>query len=262
MRLTKHHGLGNDFLVALDVDDVRPLDGGDAVALCDRQRGIGADGLIRVTAGTGGADVTMTLFNADGSRAEMSGNGIRCLTQAVFQAGLAMPPTLSVMTDAGVRTVTVHDPVDLSTQRISVDMGPAKVGDDEPDWLDEGIERAARVDLGNPHLVLLGGPGAPDVSALGPHVNALVPGGINVEVVQVGATPGTLDMTVFERGVGVTLACGTGACAAAAAAHAWDQVPAQVVVRMPGGEVTVELADTVTLTGPSTSVARIDTPWP
>ncbi len=74
--------------------------------------------------------------------------------------------------------------------------------------------------------------------------------------------PATLDMTVFERGVGVTLACGTGACAAAAAAHAWDLTPGLVSVRMPGGEVTVELGDTVTLTGPATSVARIDTPWP
>ena len=79
MRLTKHHGLGNDFLVLLDLDGVRPVSAADAVALCDRRHGIGADGLIRATAGTDGADVTMRLLNADGSAAEMSGNGIRCL---------------------------------------------------------------------------------------------------------------------------------------------------------------------------------------
>src|SRR3546814_14956418 len=110
MRLTKHHGLGNDFLVLLDLDGIRPVSPQDAVALCDRRRGIGADGLMRVTAGTDGADgadVTMRLLNADGSVAEMSGNGIRCLAQAVFQAGLATPPVLRVATDAGLRTVTV-----------------------------------------------------------------------------------------------------------------------------------------------------------
>src|SRR3546814_13510938 len=110
MRLTKHHGLGNDFLVLLDLDGIRPVSPQDAVALCDRRRGIGADGLMRVTAGTDGADgadVTMRLPNADGSVAEMSGNGIRCLAPAVVQAGLATPPVLRVATDACLRTVPV-----------------------------------------------------------------------------------------------------------------------------------------------------------
>src|SRR3546814_12653698 len=107
MRLTKHHGLGNDFLVLLDLDGIRPVSPQDAVALCDRRRGIGADGLMRVTAGTDGADgadVTMRLLNADGSVAEMSGNGLRCLAQAVVQAGLATPPVPRRAQDAGART--------------------------------------------------------------------------------------------------------------------------------------------------------------
>ena len=87
MRLTKHHGLGNDFLVLLDLDDSHPVSPEMAVALCDRRTGLGADGLLRATPGTRGADVTMELFNADGSVAEMSGNGVRCLAQAVFQSG-------------------------------------------------------------------------------------------------------------------------------------------------------------------------------
>src|SRR6186997_2153257 len=105
MRLTKHHGLGNDFLVLLDLTGTQPISAELAVALCDRRTGVGADGLLRVSAGTDGADVTMELRNADGSRAEMSGNGIRCLAQAVFQAGLVAPPVLRVATDAGLRTV-------------------------------------------------------------------------------------------------------------------------------------------------------------
>src|SRR3546814_20791399 len=103
MRHTKHHDLGNDFLVLLDLDGIRPVSPQDAVALCDRRRGIGADGLMRVTAGTegtDGADVTMRLLNAHGSVAEMSGPGIRSLAPAVFQAGRATPPVLRGGADA------------------------------------------------------------------------------------------------------------------------------------------------------------------
>src|SRR6188472_1682851 len=105
MRLTKHHGLGNDFLVLLDHDGTRPVSPADAAALCDRRTGIGADGFMRATPGGGGAQIDMELLNADGSSAEMSGNGIRCLGQAVFLAKMAPPPALTVSTDAGFRTV-------------------------------------------------------------------------------------------------------------------------------------------------------------
>jgi diaminopimelate epimerase len=264
MRLTKHHGLGNDFLVLLDLEGVCPVTAAEAVALCDRRTGVGADGVMRVTAGTGGADVTMTLLNADGSVAEMSGNGIRCLAQAVFQAGIVAPPVLRVATDAGLRTVTVVRRTGERTHELSVDMGPATLGGEQPEWVGDGVLRAARVEIGNPHLVLQAAPGgaAPDVAVLGPRANQLVPGGINVEVVEPGDDPAELHMTVYERGAGITEACGTGACAAAAAAHDWGLVPDRVVVRMPGGSVEVVLADTVTLTGPTTSVAVLDTPYP
>ncbi|MGH9164186.1 MAG: diaminopimelate epimerase, partial [Acidimicrobiales bacterium] len=92
LNLTKHHGSGNDFLVLLDLDGGHPVDAGQARALCDRHRGIGADGVIRVTAGTGGAEVTMELRNADGGVAEISGNGLRCVAQAVLDAGLVAGP--------------------------------------------------------------------------------------------------------------------------------------------------------------------------
>jgi len=265
MRLSKHHGLGNDFLVLLDLDGVHPITPEQAVALCDRHTGIGADGVLRVTAGTNGARVTMRLLNADGSVAEMSGNGIRCLAQAVFQAGLAAPPVLTVATDAGVRTVTVLARQGPRSHRLSVDMGQAKVVGPQPEWVEGEVLRAAHVEVGNPHVVLHWGaatlPDRDALVALGARIDGATPGGINVEVIRPSADGG-LDMVVYERGVGPTQACGTGACAAAAAAHGWELVPDECAVHMPGGTVEIALRDPVLLTGDVTSVAVLDAPWP
>ena len=266
MRLTKHHGLGNDFLVVLDLAGHHPVGPADAVALCDRRTGVGADGLLRVTAGTGDAHVTMQLLNADGSEAEMSGNGIRCLAQAVFQAQLAALPVLRVATAAGLRTVTEVARVDERTQRYSVEMGQAKIGSDEPEWVDGPVLRALRVDVGNPHVVLQWGeeslPHLDVLVEIGSRIDGLTAGGTNVELVRPGPRPGQIDMAVFERGVGPTLACGTGACAAAAAAHHWELADRQSTVNMPGGSVDITLGDPVLLTGDATSVATVYAPWP
>jgi len=265
MRLTKHHGLGNDFLVLLDLDGIRPVSADDAVALCDRRTGVGADGLIRVTGGTGGAQVTMRLLNADGSLAEMSGNGIRCLAQAVFQSGAASPPALTVATAAGPRTVAVVSRRSASTHRMSVEMGQAKVGEEQPEWVEGDVLRAVRVDVGNPHVVLHWGrddlPGHDELVGLGERIGSATPGGTNVEVIRPGEAA-RVEMVVYERGVGPTQACGTGACAVAAAAHAWELAPERTTVSMPGGEVEVELGDPVLLVGDVTSVAVLDWPWP
>jgi diaminopimelate epimerase len=265
MRLTKHHGLGNDFLVLLDLGGYHPVSPEQAAALCDRHTGVGADGLLRVTAGTDGADVTMQLLNADGSSAEMSGNGIRCLAQAVIQAGLATPPVLRVATAAGLRTVTVVDRLDARTHRLSVEMGQAKVGEAQPEWVDGDVLRAVAVDVGNPHLVLHWGgaelPVADDLVAIGARIDGATPGGANVELIRPSADGG-IDMVVYERGVGPTRACGTGACAVAAAAHEWELAGGTTTVRMPGGPVEVTLGDPVLLVGDATSIAAIDVPWP
>lgn len=265
MHLTKHHGLGNDFLVLLDLDGTASVAPADAVALCDRHTGVGADGLLVARPGTLGADVTMVLLNADGSRAEMSGNGIRCLAQAVFQAGVVAPPALRVATDAGLRTVTVVADHDPRTQRLSVEMGPAEVGADAPGWEGGQVRRAVHVDVGNPHVVLQwSGDELPDrdeLIAIGRRIDSATPGGANVELVREVAD-GALDMVVYERGVGPTLACGTGACASAAAAHAWGLADRSVTVHMPGGSVEVVLGDPVLLVGESVSVAAVEVPWP
>ncbi len=266
MRLTKHHGLGNDFLVLLDVSGHHPVTPDIAIALCDRRTGLGADGLIRATEGRDGADVTMELFNADGSLAEMSGNGIRCLAQAVFQSHLARPPVLRVATAAGLRTVTALARTGDRSHTFSVEMGQAKVGADEPEWVAGSVLRATRVDVGNPHLVLhWAQPTLPDgdeLVALGSRIDGLTPGGANVEIVRPGPGPGELTMVVYERGVGPTRACGTGACAAAAAARHWELTGAEATVHMPGGPVAVALGDPVLLTGEATSIAAAYAPWP
>jgi diaminopimelate epimerase len=266
MRPPTHLGGANDFLALLA--RAAPPGGGppDAVALCDRRTGIGADGLIRVGAGTGEADVTMLLLNADGSEAEMSGNGIRCLAQAVFQAQLATPPVLRVATAAGLRTVTAGEITDERSQQFTVEMGPAKVGADEPEWVTGSVLRATRVDVGNPHVVLQWAepqlPGPDVLVELGSRINDLTPGGTNVEIVIPGPGHGDLQMVVFERGVGPTMACGTGACAVAAAGRLWELSGARATVLMPGGPVDIALADSVLLTGDATSIATVYAPWP
>ena len=259
MQLTKHHGLGNDFLVVIDLGDALPVSPALARAVCDRHRGVGADGLLHVTAGQA-TDVTMHLYNADGSRAEMSGNGVSCLAQAVVRAGLVTRDDVVVATDAGTRTVTLVGTEDPRTHRATVDMGPAKVGEDESEWLDEHVRRAARVDVGNPHLVLH----APrldtdiDLNARGLEINELVPEGINVELIAPGPAAGEITMRVYERGVGLTEACGTGACAAAAAAHQWGMAGANVTVRQPGGPADIVLGHTVQMTVPVVHIATIE----
>jgi diaminopimelate epimerase len=125
---------------------------------------------------------------------------------------------------------------------------------------------ATRVDVGNPHVVLRWAgaelPGRDELVAIGGRIDGATPGGANVELVVPGAMPGELDMIVFERGVGPTLACGTGACATAAAAHDWELSDTTTTVHMPGGPVEITLGDPVTLTGDVTSVAILDAPWP
>jgi diaminopimelate epimerase len=244
LSLTKHHGLGNDFLVILDAEGQLPLTAELARALCDRHTGVGADGIIRATLGPAPADATFELRNADGSPAEMSGNGMRCMAQALTDAGLAPGPSLTVATVTGLRTVTVEPETAPGLRQVRVDMGPAKV-EDHPS--------GTVVDMGNPHLVILDQDGACDLEALGTQYPDR-----NVELIAV-RNPGEIELRVWERGVGPTLACGTGSCAAAAAAQQWGLVGPRVTVRNPGGDVVVESeGETMFLAGPTQFIARIE----
>jgi diaminopimelate epimerase len=266
VHLTKHQGLGNDFLVLADPSGSHPPSVALARAACDRHFGIGADGFLHLGPGGDGADVAMVLLNADGSRAEMSGNGIACLAQAAVLAGLAPPPVIRVATDAGPRTVELRGGEAPRTHVATVAMGAAAVGDDEPEWTDSDVLRATRVSIGNPHLVLHAA--RPElvedrewIAGLGRRANEAIPGGINVEVVT--PTDDGLAMDVYERGVGLTLACGTGACAAAAAAHRWELTGERVPVAMLGGTTEVDLSGPeVRMTSPVVFIGSIDYPWP
>ena len=279
MRLTKHHGLGNDFLVLLDRKGDQPIDPSLARALCDRHRGVGADGLLRASRlapgggdGDGGdpPDAVMELLNADGSRAEMSGNGIRCLVQALVLDGWvdAKPDgatQVAVRTDGGLRTVVVEKVLNPCTHLLSVDMGPARFDPHGANWVGGPFVRSDWVDLGNPHLVLEVDEGedfdAIDLAGLGERVNAGTPAGTNVHLVRPGRSKDRIAIRTYERGVGPTSACGTGACASAAAAHRWGLVGERVAVDQPGGSVTVGLGATVQLTGTATVIAAVEYPY-
>ena len=260
--LTKHHGLGNDFLVCLDGDTVERHGADLARRLCHRHLGVGADGLLLALsprAGEAGTiDARMRLHNADGSTAEMSGNGIRCFAQALVDGAVVAPGTVRIGTDAGLRVVQV-EATDAATgiTNVTVDMGAARL-DTLPVHGGSGIT----VDLGNPHLVIaVDSLDDIDITQLGPRREqpylAGPTRGINVEVIR-AVDEATIDMVVWERGVGATQACGTGATASAVAAHRLGLVGGRVTVRQPGGDAVVEiLADRVMLTGPSQRIASI-----
>jgi diaminopimelate epimerase len=265
--LSKLHGAGNDFLVTV-ASDGRGSDAGLAMRLCDRHRGIGADGLVTLLPGRDGADCTMELRNADGSLAEMSGNGIGCLSWVAVREGLGDGKRLVVDTGGGRREVELD--VNQATGELvgaTVDMGPvtfdpAEIPLDAPSALDlevtfHGVTyHGDAAGMGNPHLVLLvDDPETTRVTQHGPHLetDARFPHRTNVEFVAV-AGEDELAMRVWERGVGETLSCGTGVCASAAVAQRRGLVGERVTVRVPGGTHEVDLGRTIRLHGPVTHV--------
>jgi diaminopimelate epimerase len=268
--MSKHQGLGNDFLV-YDIRQGLPFAGGDPDAQwaifardwCDRRFGIGADGVL-LLGREGTNQLTMVLYNADGSRAEISGNGIRCLVQAAYwQDQIDGPATYVVNTDAGIRTVEVLEGSPSSNvAQLSVSMGVVSDIAEPANWaaLQCNPDRPVRhLSLGNPHSVVSVEDVADvDLQTLG----ALVPH-VNLEIVAPGPEAHAVTMRVHERGSGITLACGSGACASAVAAKAWGFVPAsapEVLVHMDGGDARVRVDATTsqaTLIGPSVFIANV-----
>jgi len=238
--LQKWHGAGNDFVIDLSADARAVWNARSAKAVCDRESGIGADGLL-----LGNVDdglLSMTLFNADGSLAEMSGNGIRCLVAAHQRARRDDAAVVLVRTLAGVREVTMSGEGDA--RRGSVSMGAVTLGDAL-----EGSLGVATV--GNPHVVVLDREdwSPTECETLAMNWSKQV-GGANVEfVTPVDAS--TIAIRVIERGVGWTLACGTGSCASAVVAREAGLVGDEVTVRNPGGDLLVQLRGyEATLEGP------------
>ena len=277
-RLTfaKYQGAGNDFVMTFDPGDERPIDADGAAALCDRRFGVGADGVIRIV-GTGDGDVRwfMDYRNADGSEAEMCGNGIRCVAAMLHDLGAEPESSFTVSTRSGPRTVTVRRDEAAGPAVVTVAMGTpnftkASIPMRGPAWetyleqpfeLGPGLSAvASAVSMGNPHLVVFV-PEHPDryhVGHIGPVLehHELFPEGVNVEFVRVSDDHGVIDARVWERGSGETMACGSGACAVAIAANEAGLAPARTTVRFPGGELEVERRDDgeVLLTGEAVHV--------
>ena len=261
LEFTKMNGLGNDFILIDDRTGELEFTP-DAVAwFCDRHFGIGADGLILVRpATTGTADYYMHYFNADGSLAEMCGNGARCFAKYVVDHGLvpADATSLVVETLGGLRPVTFTRCEDGTLAEATVDMGapvfdPARIpttlhGDrivDVPVETPEGTVLVTAVSMGNPHAIIwVDDVDEAPVETVGPFVerHAAFPNATNVEFAQV-VDEGTVRLRVWERGVGETLACGTGASATGVAAAASGRTGRQTTIALPGGDLRISWAD-------------------
>ena len=277
MIFAKGHGTQNDFIVLPDLLARLDLVPDAVAALCDRQRGLGADGVLRVTTagaavnagvldrlpdGVNAGDWFMDYRNADGSTAQMCGNGVRVFAHYLRTSGLEDRDEFVVGSLAGPRPVVVHNADDV-TADVTVDMGKAnRLGTGTATVGGRRLTGMA-VDVGNPHLAcLVSGLTADGLSALdvaGPveFDAAQFPEGVNVEVLT-APVDGAVSMRVHERGVGETRSCGTGTVAAALAAldHDGAQTGA-VLIRVPGGEVSVEVSDTTSfLRGPSVLLAH------
>jgi diaminopimelate epimerase len=266
LRVWKYVGTGNDFVLIHDPDDLRALEPEDVVALCDRRFGIGADGVIRVTTDRDDGPF-MDYRNADGSLAEMCGNGLRCVARFLHEVAGA-DDRLDVRTRAGVKRSEA-----MPDGRVRVDMGEpnftkAAIPMRGPAWetfLREPIDlgggvtlTASAVSMGNPHLVLFldDDPDRYHVSHIGPVLERddRFPEGTNVEFARV--SDGRITARVWERGSGETMACGSGACAIAVTMQEAGLAGARSVVGFPGGVLEVERTSEgrVLLTGEATRV--------
>ncbi|MEU8213711.1 diaminopimelate epimerase [Micromonospora sp. NPDC049044] len=270
MEFTKGHGTGNDFVLLPDPDGQLDLTPELVAALCDRRRGIGADGVLRVVraakhpdgAGLAGeAEWFMDYWNADGSFAEMCGNGARVFVRYLLDTGLATPAgaALPVATRAGVVRALVEG------DAVSVEMRRPRVYDSSTATLGGLTLSGAAVDIGNPHLVCVL-PAGVELSALDLTVApgfdpAVFPHGVNVEFIVAGDRVDGTDahslMRVYERGSAETLSCGTGACAVGAVAlRDAGRDTGVVAVDVPGGRLTVTVTETSCwLSGPAVLVA-------
>jgi len=275
----KMHGLGNDFILI----DCLNKSLGDlsflsylAKKLCDRNFGIGADGLILILPSSE-ADLRMRIFNYDGSEAQMCGNGIRCFAKYAYENKLISKNKFTVETLAGIITpeLIFQGLKDKKVLRIKVDMGTTKLrrreipmtGEDTPTVVDETLKIDSKyifkitcVSMGNPHCIIF----TDDVksiavSEIGPKIenHPLFPEKTNVEFIQV-INKKEINFRVWERGVGETLACGTGACAALVAAVLNKKTDREAIIHLPGGDLDIEWIEngSVYMTGPAELVFR------
>ncbi|MDA8212817.1 MAG: diaminopimelate epimerase [Clostridia bacterium] len=272
MHFTKVHGLGNDFVLVNCLEEKNLPDYAKlAKAVCDRNFGVGADGLVLILpAEMPGADIKMRIFNSDGSEPEMCGNAIRCFGKYVYEKGIVPKTTINVETLGGMRIPQLILENGMVTG-VRVDMGEpqlerALIPMEGPEGrvINETIKVDGRefavtcISMGNPHCITFVDKIAEqEVREWGPKLEThpLFPRKTNVEFVQV-LSPTEVNMQVWERGAGPTLACGTGACGTAVAAALNNKTGRKVTVRLAGGDLLIEWADDnhVYMTGPATEV--------
>ena len=274
MRFWKYHGLGNDFIVVENFDQTVSKDPEFVRKMCDRHFGIGADGILYVEKDCL-CDARMVVMNSDGSEAEMCGNGIRCVAKHLYDNWFVRSKSMSINTLAGQKSidVTVHNGLVESVvvgmgaphlDRKDVPMkGDGQFVDAELSVEDKKI-RGTAVSMGNPHLIIFQDLEADEVEELGPLLerHASFPKRTNVEFVKF--VNGVLEVKVFERGAGWTMACDTGACATAVAAAVLGKVPfeKEVEVRLPGGSLWITVSrdlSNVKMRGPAVLVYRAAT---
>jgi diaminopimelate epimerase len=290
LSFTKVEGLGNDFVVV----DLRapsaaatgggrsPQDPAVVRAICDRHFGVGADGVLAILPGIAG-DARMRVLNADGSEAEMCGNGLRCVAKVLYDSDPALRrPVLRIDTGAGLLTCAIDAAgTDGPARSVAIEMGRPRLAREEIPLHPAGSGRAIRetvtaggrtftftgVSMGNPHAVIFIDDPTADLRALaeqyGPalEVDPTFPHRTNVEFARIRQTSGRaeIDLVVWERGCGITLACGTGACATVAAASAEQRLPTAVEtpVHLPGGTLHITVAPElagVRMSGPAVTV--------
>ncbi|MDY3556393.1 diaminopimelate epimerase [Gemmata sp. JC717] len=278
MQFTKMHGLGNDYVY---VDCVRQKPPADPAALAravsDRHFGIGSDGLILICPSEK-ADARMRMFNADGSESEMCGNGVRCVAKFVHDRGIATKPRLKIETGRGVLTLDL-EVRGGKAERVRVNMGepilesakiPTTLPGDPP--ANAKLVCAAPapwevtcVSMGNPHAVIYCDDVAKvELEQIGPKLEHApeFPRRINVHFVQVHS-PNEVTMRTWERGSGITLACGTGACSVCVAGVLTGRTGRKLLAHLPGGDLELEWSETdncVYMTGPATEVFTGE--WP
>jgi diaminopimelate epimerase len=275
---SKYQGLGNDFILIDNRHrDTPMIEPEEAIIWCDRHFGIGADGVIFVLPGQNGTDYSMRIFNSDGSEPEMCGNGIRCMAKFIadLEGKTDLAVTYQIHTLAGTITPEVlldgKVQVDMGEPRLSAAEIPTSLGTADDKVINQSIEvdgtswTVTCVSMGNPHcMTFVEDANAIPLATLGPKFehHAVFPQRTNTEFVQV-IRPDYLRMRVWERGAGITLACGTGACATVVAGVLTGKSDRYCTVELPGGYLQIEWSDRdnrVYMTGPAELVFKGEVP--
>ena len=260
MELTRHQGLGNVFLIAL-LEELPENPSEAARKYCDSVNGIGADGLIFGTPPSENSNAIsrFNLFNKDGGRAELSGNGLRCFAQALFMSSKVSKFDFDVETDVGLRSIKIEELSTENEMKVNAEIGEGALLEvlESNCFEESGVLRAAKVDIGNPHLIVeVENFDDFEIEGFAVRENEKAsPIGINVHLIKVD-DPSNIRMRHWERGVGSTEACGTGACAGVFVTSEWGQTGSVVNVHMPGGSGRVSIDQSITLSGPAVFMDR------